>query len=289
VLAVPICVQPCTDRNNHEIILASLNGLTVPSTRVLAHAATDPSFQVDGRRVVFHSLAASQTGRAEGIFISDLPSDTEIRVDGTPDDYWPIFINHGWVLFSSTRVEVNQKKEYRLFIATRYNSEDAPQGVGPDPIVALKDARFPSYFPGGLIAYSGCVGGGCGIWTTTERGYAPSDACCQVSRGASDTAPDWSPDGARIAFSSREDGNFEIYVINANGTGRTRLTHTAGTNVAPAWSPDGHWIAYLSDRSGSWAVWLVRPDRPDQTVKLFDIQGTIDDAPNRRMDWVASP
>jgi WD40 repeat protein len=255
---------------------------------VLAQAATDPSFQVDGRRVVFHSLADSQTGRAEGIFISDLPSNTEIRVDGTPDDYWPIFINHGWVLFSSTRVEENQKKQNRLFIATRYNSEDVPQGVGNDQITVLKDARFPAYFTGGLIAYSGCVGGGCGIWTTTERGYAPPDACCQVSRGASDTAPDWSPDGARIAFSSREDDNYEIYVINADGTGRTRLTHTAGTNVAPSWSPDGQWIAYLSDRSGSWAVWLVRPDRPDQTVKLFDIQGTIDDAPNRRMDWAAN-
>jgi len=140
-----------------------------------------------------------------------------------------------------------------------------------------------------LIAYSGCVGGACGIWTTTERGYAPPDACCQVSQGASDTAPDWAPDGARIAFSSREDGNYEIYVINANGTGRTRLTRTAGTNVAPSWSPDGQWIAYLSDRSGSWAVWLVRPDHADQTIKLFDIQGTIDDAPNRRMDWAASP
>jgi hypothetical protein len=52
---------------------------------------------------------------------------------------------------------------------------------------------------------------------------------------------------------------------------------------------EGQEIAYLSDCSGSWAVWLVRPDRPAQTVKLFDMQGTIDDAPNRRMDWAASP
>jgi dipeptidyl aminopeptidase/acylaminoacyl peptidase len=140
-----------------------------------------------------------------------------------------------------------------------------------------------------VIAYTGCIGGGCGIWTTTERGYAPREACCQLARGASDTGPDWSPDGARLAFTSREEGSFEIYVVNASGAGRTRLTLGGGTNVAPTWSPDGQWIAYLSDRGGQWAVWLVRPDRPGEIVKLMNISGTIEDAPNRRMDWAVGP
>ena len=270
------------------MVLLTLGGAVLPPARTMARAATDPSFQLDGKRVVFRSIATSQEGRGEGVFIYDLPSASEIRVDGGTDDYSPTFINNGRVLFSSTRVEELGRLQYRLFIASRYNSEDVPQAVGPDTVSVLKDARFPSAI-GGLIAYSGCVGGGCGIWTTTDRGYAPRDACCQIATGASDTAPDWSPDGTRLAFTSHEDGNFEIYVVGATGAGRTRLTRTGATNVAPTWSPDGQWIAFLSDRGGGWAVWLVRPDRPGELTKLYDINGTINDGPSRRMDWAVGP
>ena len=47
----------------------------------------------------------------------------------------------------------------------------------------------------------------------------------------------WSPDGARIAFWSRRDGNPEIYVMNADGTDLTRLTTNAAIDALPAWSP----------------------------------------------------
>lgn len=55
----------------------------------------------------------------------------------------------------------------------------------------------------------------------------------------SDANPAWSPDGSKIAFSSNRDGNFEIYVMGADGTGVTRLTNRAATDILPAWSPDG--------------------------------------------------
>lgn len=285
-LAIPICRNLCKERNDREVVLLTLGG-PAPVARTMARGATDPSFQPDGKRVLFRSLATSQEGRGEGVFIFDEPSGAEIRVDGGTDDYSPVFINNGRVLFSSTRVEELGKKEYRLFIASRYNSDDGPIGVGPDTVSVLKDARFPAAI-GGLIAYSGCVGGGCGIWTTTDRGYAPRDACCQIASGASDTAPDWSPDGTRVAFTSHEDGNFEIYMVAASGAGRTRLTRSSATNVAPTWSPDGQWIAFLSDRGGGWAVWLLRADRPDELLKLYDIPGAIEDGPARRMDWAVS-
>ncbi len=44
-----------------------------------------------------------------------------------------------------------------------------------------------------------------------------------VGCGDEDVFSAWSPDGTKIAFDSRRDGNFEIYVMNADGTNPTRL------------------------------------------------------------------
>jgi dipeptidyl aminopeptidase/acylaminoacyl peptidase len=58
-----------------------------------------------------------------------------------------------------------------------------------------------------------------------------------------DFYPSWSPDGTKIAFVSNRANyqeSFEIFVVNADGTGLTQLTHdTSATNWPPAWSPDG--------------------------------------------------
>jgi len=56
--------------------------------------------------------------------------------------------------------------------------------------------------------------------------------------------PAWSPDGTRIAFVSNRSGPFDLYVMNADGTGQTRLTFESVDAHNPAWSPDGTRIAF---------------------------------------------
>jgi hypothetical protein len=58
--------------------------------------------------------------------------------------------------------------------------------------------------------------------------------------------PNWSPDGSKIAF-WRAAFRWEIWVMNADGTGQSRLT-TGAFDTDPTWSPDGTKIAFESDR-----------------------------------------
>ena len=67
----------------------------------------------------------------------------------------------------------------------------------------------------------------------------------RMTRNATATGPAWSPDGRKIAFVSRRDGNREVYVMNADGSGQRNLTRNAAFDNNPAWSPDGQKIAFV--------------------------------------------
>jgi Tol biopolymer transport system component len=68
---------------------------------------------------------------------------------------------------------------------------------------------------------------------------------------ADDHGPSWSPDGTAIAFTStrdhRGDGfeSNELYVMESDGSGHTRLTDNALGEGGPRWSPDGERIAFV--------------------------------------------
>jgi TolB protein len=99
--------------------------------------------------------------------------------------------------------------------------------------------------------------------------------------------PAWSPGGSRIAFMAQEPGasgsnpNYNIFVMNADGTDVTRLTDAPGEDGWPAWSPDGSQIVFSSGRDdcsisesagcrstgdiGPWAdAWIMNADGSDQ-------------------------
>ena len=69
----------------------------------------------------------------------------------------------------------------------------------------------------------------------------------------------------RIAFYSDRDGNFEIYVMNADGTRQTRLTNNTEYDWGPTWSPDGNKIAFESYRDGNGEIYVMNADGSGQT------------------------
>ncbi|MCH8822130.1 MAG: PD40 domain-containing protein [Planctomycetes bacterium] len=77
---------------------------------------------------------------------------------------------------------------------------------------------------------------------------------------ANNTAPSWSPDGKKIAFYSNRDGNYEIYIMNTDGTNQTRLTHTPERDYLPRWSPDGSKIVFFSGSKGQFQIHVMNAD-----------------------------
>jgi WD40 repeat protein len=63
-----------------------------------------------------------------------------------------------------------------------------------------------------------------------------------------------------LAFVSARDGNSEIYLINAAGTGLVRLTNDPAADLEPAWSPDGSRIAFATTRDGNSEIYAMNAD-----------------------------
>jgi TolB protein len=74
---------------------------------------------------------------------------------------------------------------------------------------------------------------------------------------------------SRIAFASNRDGNFEVYIMNADGSGQRNLTNHPALDSRPAWSPDGAKLAFFSDRDGSRDIYAMDADGSN-VVRLTD-------------------
>lgn len=74
----------------------------------------------------------------------------------------------------------------------------------------------------------------------------------------------WSPDGKRIAFtSSRDKGNSEIYVMDADGTNQVNLSAHKAIEDTPQWSPDGNKLLFRSTRDGGLNLFVMNIDGTD--------------------------
>ncbi|HEV2861060.1 MAG TPA: Ig-like domain-containing protein [Pyrinomonadaceae bacterium] len=155
---------------------------------------------------------------------------------------------------------------------TYYIAVDAWNGDGGTVVLRTPRKR-------GRVAFVSSRDGNDEIYTANADG---SDLKRLTSNAATDTRPDWSPDGNRIVFESNRDGNTEIYAMNADGSGVVRLTTNTANDSQPVWSPDGKRIAFTSDRGadlGGYELWVMNADGTNP-VRITFQEGT-----DSRPEW----
>ena len=109
-----------------------------------------------------------------------------------------------------------------------------------------------------------------------------------TTNAADDFDPHWSPDGSKIAFTSKRDGNNNIYVMNADGSEPKRVTKKAAFDAQPAWSPGGTKIAFRSDRGGGDPDIYAMKAKPESR-KNRPINLTKNDMFDSDPDWQPIP
>lgn len=143
---------------------------------------------------------------------------------------------------------------------------EATAGADPARVTSLLCVTFPTqacWSPDGsrfAYVHETYADPATALYVTPAAGGA-STLVCQAERIQGIA---WSPDGSRLALAAYQGtypgGDWELWVVPAQGGVPARLTHDPGDDLSPAWSPDGRWILFESDRTGVRDLWLTSVD-----------------------------
>lgn len=102
----------------------------------------------------------------------------------------------------------------------------------------------------------------------------------EVAQPSRNERPAWTPDGERIVFHSKRDGNFEIYIMGKDGGHQTNLTNTNTIELFPSVSHAGDAVAFVGEVDGNYDIYIMNIDGTNRQ-RLTD-EARIDDWPSWR-------
>jgi hypothetical protein len=236
----------------------------------------DPAWSPDGKRVSF-----ARWRDPRGIYVIDEDGSDETLLFGWSEAKAPAWSPDGsHIVFTRHQAGGREEDIERSFWGFHWTLPANPWWkLG---LVRVEDRYFtellcydhsfsPTWSPDGeVIAYDSDYGL---HLTTTNSSIGGQDfdrSRYALSTDTRDISPAWSPDGSKIAFGFSQHDHWEIYVMNADGSNRVRLTHEElfaprpPNNVSPAWSPDGRHIAFFTDRNGKWELYVMNADGTNQ-------------------------
>ncbi len=212
-----------SDRDgNFEVYTMNIDGA---NQRRLTNSTNDdwgPSFSPDGSQVLYF-----ETLDSDEIFIMNADGSNKRQLTYNYDfDVLPVMTPDGTkIVFDSDRDGSTAQGNYEVYIMNADGSGQTrlTTNEGQDWYHAISpDGRCIVYTSGDHLSLMNLDGSG------KRQLTFPS--------GYQDMRPNYSPDGTKIVFASTRDGQSEIYVMNADGSGQTRLTNNGARDWNPAWA-----------------------------------------------------
>jgi len=270
--------------NNPDIYIKSVDGLAV--TQLTSDPSSDvhPEFSPNDRRVAF---ASDRSGNWD-IWVMDISGGQPVQITNTPsDEIHPSWSPDGRRLVYSSRPA--QGGQWELWLS------DA-DAAGRRKFVGY--GLFPEWAPQGeTILYQRARERGShmfSVWTMTlvdGEPRFPTEVASSATHAY--TLPCWSKDGRYIAFTSitavdengkQTDGSVsDIWMMEANGRGKVRVTDGYTANYGPAFSKDGR-LFFSTNRSGFDNIWSVHASTGTLAATIID-----EPASNQRETQLAMP
>jgi tetratricopeptide (TPR) repeat protein len=267
------------ETGKYDTYIANVDG---SGRRVVASEMHQPSFRPDGAWLALNGERSEHMN----LFVVKPDGSGLKEISQNIEDELPSWSPDGKsIVFSSRK---HGDKQSRIYVIDEvvyeggYKDPGRALNFGPDDV----RGEYPTWTDDGRIIYSGCditvSPASCGLFSMSAApGVHPFK---QLSDNEQDSAP--AAHGDKVAFMSNITGNWEIYVMNQDGTGLKRLTNSSSIDGLPTWSPNGRSIAFVSDQGGAWGMWVMNADGSGRR-KLFAIGGggLASDWQNERISW----
>ncbi len=246
-----------------DVYLQRVDGLAV--TQLTSDPGDDGfgRFSPDGKRIAF---ASNRTGNWD-VYVMDADGkNVEQITRATANEIHPTFSPDGTRLAFCSLSSRSGQWELWTVDLTNGRRQMIGYGLFPDwsartdkDVIAFQRARQR-----GTRWFS--------AWTLELTGDDAKNVTeVAYSSNAAIVCPKWNADGTRLTFCSIVDPGAsgtatvseqvrgttqDIWVVNADGTNRQRLTDGKGVNATPTWARDGR-VYFISDRGGNDAIWSV--------------------------------